>query len=100
MLESALLIMNALCILHDKFLKKSMPFPTPITFVVGLHFESLNLVNNTSKDASISTADTINQGLGGQRNQTILFLHTFRKFMTWPLVALNIFFILLELLVG
>jgi hypothetical protein len=30
----------------------------------------------------------------------ILFLYTFRKYMRWPLIALNTFFILMELLVG
>lgn len=38
--------------------------------------------------------------LDSSKNQLILFIYTFRKYMRWPLIALNAFFILLELLMG
>eukprot|EP00347_Sterkiella_histriomuscorum_P019582 403341080 len=38
--------------------------------------------------------------ISNSKNQLILFLYSFRKYMRWPLIALNSFFILMELLFG
>jgi hypothetical protein len=41
-----------------------------------------------------------NEEFTSSKTQTKLFVYTFRKYMRWPLIALNGLFILLELLVG
>jgi hypothetical protein len=102
--------MNAIAILNDRFLKKSKPTAVNNCFLVGLHMESMNLLNgqtpNTAEKSPANPFDPSSQQpstiehLSSSKNQIILFLYTFRKYMRWPLIALNSFFILMELLLG
>jgi hypothetical protein len=48
--------------------------------------------------ASVSSSQGMH--LDSSKNQLILFIYTFKKYMRVPLIALNAFFIVLELLVG
>jgi hypothetical protein len=105
-LESMILVMNAFAILNDRFLKKSK---TPfflfifISLIVGLHMESMNLAANGMQqqiDPTQAQASSSGVHLDSSKNQLILFIYTFRRYMRWPLIALNTFFIMLELLVG
>jgi hypothetical protein len=64
--------------------------------------ESMNLASGIQQPIDPTQAQASSSGvhLDSSKNQLILFIYTFRKYMRWPLIALNSFFILLELLVG
>jgi hypothetical protein len=51
-------------------------------------------------DPTAASTSSSGMHLDSSKNQLILFIYTFRKYMRWPLIALNSFFILMELLMG
>jgi len=69
------------------------------TIKVGLHVDTINLISQPSESNGMSPP-AAHESFDSSKNQLILFIYTFRKYMRWPLIALNVFFILLELLFG
>lgn len=76
--------------------KVSSPQPSPLQ--VGFHVDSVNFAGGVNEAGG--NPPPTKEEFASQKTQTILFLYTFRKYMRWPLIALNGLFILLELLVG
>lgn len=108
-LESIVLVMNAFAILNDRFLRKGKLciFMSDHVNLVNLSVEHMNNSNNNN----VAQDQQNNIGESSSKQQVIVFL-SLRKYMRCnifliiiylflgPLIALNGFFILMELLIG
>ena len=97
-IESALLVANALAILNDRFLIKfgltmdKLEGHSPASDSMSQGAPPSGIEEQQNREPKIS--------LMSSKGQFIMLVHQFRYFMRWPLIVMNTVFIMLELLIG